>query len=146
MKFLIVNGPNLNLLGKRDPEHYGTFTLADVEEKLKMTASEFDVEVEFFQSNHEGAIIDTIQEASQTFNGIVINPGALTHYSYAIRDAVENCPIPVMEVHISDIHSRENFRRISVIAPACFGQIAGRGIMSYVDGLKALVEKENKNG
>ena len=111
-----------------------------------MTASEFDVEVEFFQSNHEGAIIDTIQEASQTFNGIVINPGALTHYSYAIRDAVENCPIPVMEVHISDIHSREDFRRISVIAPACFGQIAGRGIMSYVDGLKALVEKENKNG
>jgi len=143
MRILVVNGPNLNMLGKRDVNHYGSFTLEDVEVEIRNTAKAADVEVEFFQSNHEGALIDIIQVARQKFDGIVINPGAFTHYSYAIRDAIEASGIPVIEVHISDIHNREDFRKISVTEPVCVGQISGRGLLSYVDGLKELVEKIN---
>jgi len=141
MRILVINGPNLNMLGKRDANHYGSFTLQDVEDKLRQVAALLTIKVDFFQSNHEGALIDTIQVAKQKFEGILMNPGAFTHYSYAIRDAIEACGIPVMEVHISDIHNREDFRKVSVLEPVCVGQIAGRGILSYVDGLKELVEK-----
>jgi len=143
MRILLLNGPNLNMLGKRDATHYGNFTLSDVEKKVTEEAAALGIEVDCFQSNHEGALIDVIQLASQTSQGIVFNPGAFTHYSYAIRDAIDACGIPVVEVHISDIHSREDFRRISVIEPVCVAQIAGRGIMSYVDGLKKLEELFN---
>ncbi|MEI6602709.1 MAG: type II 3-dehydroquinate dehydratase [Clostridia bacterium] len=141
MKILVMNGPNLNMLGKRDANHYGNFTLADVEAMLQQTASALGVKVSFFQSNHEGALIDEIQVASQQFAGIVFNPGAYTHYSYAIRDAIEACGIPVVEVHISDILQREEFRKISVIQPVCVGQITGLGIGSYTEGFKILVAK-----
>jgi len=141
MKYLIINGPNLNMLGKRDKAHYGTFTLADVESEMNKTAAELGVEVDFFQSNHEGDLIDIIQTAGEKYSGIVINPGALTHYSYALRDAIEVCGIPVIEVHISDIHSREDWRQVSVTEPACIGQIAGLGLRSYVEGLKKIIER-----
>ena len=139
MKILIINGPNLNMLGKRDKNHYGSFTLADVERAVNYKASELGVEVGFYQSNHEGLLIDLIQKASENFSGIVINPGAFTHYSYAIRDAIEACGVPVIEVHISDIHKREKFRSISVTEPVCIEQIFGLGINSYIVGLNNLV-------
>src|SRR5690554_2886561 len=130
-KLLLINGPNLNMLGRRDPVHYGRFTLAEAETLAKKTANQFSYELICFQSNHEGAIIDCIQSALDTVDGLMINAGALTHYSYAIRDALELCDFPIIEVHISDIHSREGFRRVSVIEPVCRQQIAGHGIDSY---------------
>ena len=139
MKILLVNGPNLNMLGKRDPKQYGSFTLADVESLFTARAAELGFEAECFQSNHEGEIVQKLHEARETAAGIVINAGAFTHYSYAIRDAIDVTGLPVMEVHISNIHERESFRHTSVIRAVCVGQIAGFGINSYIMGLDQLV-------
>ena len=137
---LLVNGPNLDMLGKRDPTQYGNFTLKDVEKAFSKKASALGIKARFFQSNEEGAIVDAIHEALSYASGIVINAGAYTHYSYAILDALLLTKLPVMEVHISDIHKREPFRSISVIQPACVGQICGLGLDSYLVGLEKLVK------
>ncbi|NLT11591.1 MAG: type II 3-dehydroquinate dehydratase [Clostridiaceae bacterium] len=135
---LLINGPNLNMLGKRSRTHYGSFTLEQVQSAFKTKADALGVEAQFFQSNDEGRIVTAIQEAMGYAQGIVINAGAHTHYSYAIFDAIELCGLPVMEVHISNIHRREAFRNISVIQPACVGQIYGLGLDSYLVGLEKL--------
>lgn len=136
---LLVNGPNLDMLGKRDPAQYGTFTLADVERAFAAKARELGVEARFFQSGCEGELCKAIHGAMGYAAGIVINAGAYTHYSYALLDALDLCKLPAMEVHISDIHSREPFRRVSVIRPACVDQVAGLGLASYTEGLERLV-------
>ena len=129
---LLVNGPNLNLLGEREPEIYGRTTLHEVEKLVRDACAGWNVEVKAFQSNHEGALIDFLQEHRTRARGVVINPGALTHTSYALHDCLKGLPIPAVEVHISNIHAREPFRRESVIAPACRGQISGLGIRGYL--------------
>lgn len=130
MKILVLNGPNLNLLGKREKEQYGTFTLTDIEIELK---KEFpDYKFEFFQSNHEGELIDKIQSAPSYFDGIIINPGGFSHTSVALRDALSVCKIPKVEVHISNLAEREDFRQTLVTAPACNGYISGFKINSYI--------------
>lgn len=136
---LLINGPNLNMLGKRSKEHYGSFTLSQVEDAFRARAKELAVAPVFFQSNDEGGIVTAIQESMGYASGIVINAGAYTHYSYAILDALLLCGLPVMEVHISNIHKREAFRNVSVIQPACVGQIFGLGLDSYLVGLEKLV-------
>ncbi|MDD2392848.1 MAG: type II 3-dehydroquinate dehydratase [Eubacteriales bacterium] len=140
LTLLLINGPNLNMLGKRDPKQYGTFTLADVEKTCSDKALSRGYELITYQSNHEGDIIDRIHSAMIECDGIVINPGALTHYSYAIRDAIELCGLPVVEVHISDISSREGFRRISVVEDVCISQVKGFGIDSYTKGIDILCD------
>ena len=140
-KILLINGPNLNMLGKRSKEHYGSFTLAQVQSAFSTKAAALGVEPVFFQSNGEGEIVTAIHEAMQYAAGIVINAGAYTHYSYAIFDALLLCGLPVMEVHISNVHKREPFRSISVIQPACVGQIYGLGLESYLVGLEKLVRE-----
>ena len=144
MKVLILNGPNLNLLGTREPEKYGNQTLSDVENFVKEQASKLNVEVDFYQSNIEGELVDKIQEAKGNYDGIVMNPAAYTHTSVAIRDALLAVQIPTIEVHISNIHTREEFRKTSLTAPACVGQLTGFGINSYKLGLIALVDYLNK--
>ncbi len=141
-KILVINGPNLNMLGIREPEIYGSETLADICDSLEKGALEqnLPVTLEFFQSNHEGAIIDRIHEAYGKMDGIIINPGAFTHYSYAILDALKAVSIPTVEVHLSDISKREAFRRESVIAPACITQIAGLGSRGYMVALLELLK------
>lgn len=139
MKILIINGPNLNLLGSREPEIYGTLTLEKINEELCNYAKSLDVETETFQSNIEGEIVDTIQKAKADCDGIVINPAAYTHTSVAIRDALSAVELPCVEIHLSNIHNREEFRKHSYIAPVCIGQIAGFGLDSYKLGLKGLV-------
>ncbi|MDO4851720.1 MAG: type II 3-dehydroquinate dehydratase [Actinomycetota bacterium] len=141
MKFLVLNGPNLNLLGVREPEVYGTTTLADIEGMVHAYADELGVKVYCVQSNHEGVLIDEVQHARLEYDGIVFNPAAFTHYSYALRDAVAAIePIPVVEVHLSDISTREAFRRTSVIEPVCIAQVKGRGPQGYLDAIDILVK------
>lgn len=137
---LLVNGPNLNRLGKREPAHYGTTTLYDIEQGLHKQAEALHVQLTCFQSNHEGAIIDQLHAAEdEGVDGIIINPGAFTHYSYAIRDAIAGIAVPVIEVHISNIHARESFRHQSVTAAVSAGQIVGLGVQGYNLALQAIV-------
>jgi 3-dehydroquinate dehydratase-2 len=141
-KIRIINGPNLNLLGKREPHVYGNQTLEEIQKKLELDALSYDIELDFFQSNHEGEIIDSIHEAFESgYSGLIINPGAFTHYSYAIRDALSAVRLPCIEVHLSNIHTREEFRTKSVTAPACMGQISGFGADSYSAALFILYKK-----
>ena len=138
MKILIINGPNLNMLGIREPEKYGNETLGDINEKIKKYCDDNNISVEFYQSNIEGEIINKIHSARGNFDGIIMNAGAFTHYSYAIRDAIPIAEMPVIEVHLTNIHSREEFRHKSVIAPVCKGQICGFGSNSYLVAVRAL--------
>jgi 3-dehydroquinate dehydratase-2 len=138
LKIGIINGPNLNMLGKRDQNIYGNLTLEEMNHKIESFAKEEDIELTIKQSNSEGEIIDSIQHFSSQVDGLIINPAAYTHYSYAIADALRDCTIPTIEVHISDIFSREDFRRKSVTASACTEQIAGFGYQSYILAIYAL--------
>ncbi len=137
-RILIVHGPNLNLLGERDPDVYGSTTLAQLNARLADRANDMGLEVRFFQSNHEGELIDCLHRERHWASGVVINPGALTHYSYALRDAVEAMGRPTVEVHLSDIHRREPFRRVSVLKDVCIAQISGQGTQSYWEALERL--------
>lgn len=137
IRILVLNGPNLNLLGEREPDVYGAARLADIEAALSSLAEEIGVELVFRQSNHEGVLIDALHDARETCHAVVFNPGAFTHYSYALRDAVSAIGIPVVECHLSNIHAREEFRAVSVIAPVCAGQISGLGVTSYMLALRA---------
>ena len=139
INLLVLHGPNLNLLGLREPEIYGSTTLAQVDDSLKLKAKELDVAIDCFQSNHEGVLVDAIHNARGNSSGIVINAGAYTHTSVAIRDALIGVNLPVVEVHISNIYTREEFRHRSYIAPIAVGQISGFGADSYLLGLQALV-------
>lgn len=141
MKVLMINGPNINMLGVREKNIYGTDNYESLCEKVSEKALELDIELSIYQSNTEGQIIDTIQDAYEKYDGIIINPGAYTHYSIAIYDALKSVNIPTVEVHISNIHAREEFRKTSVTAPACVGQISGFGIDSYILGLIGLKNK-----
>ena len=139
LKILLIHGPNLNLLGKREPEHYGTTTLENINEKMMHIAGENGVELRVFQSNSEGALIDAIHDAANWASGIVINPGAYGHYSYAMRDALAAVNLPTVETHMSNIHAREAFRHTTVISPVVLGCITGLGWRSYEFGLRALI-------
>ncbi|MDR2672985.1 MAG: type II 3-dehydroquinate dehydratase [Coriobacteriales bacterium] len=147
MRIMVINGPNLNLLGTREPELYGTTTLSELEKTLAGFAAESlpEVELYFFQTNHEGQIIDFIQKAQRSYDGIVYNPAAHAAYSLALRDAVAAVPIPVVEVHLTDITRREEYRRHSLIAEACIAQFMGEGVSSYMKALNFLVEHIKKN-
>ncbi len=141
MKILVINGVNLNMLGLREPEIYGGETLGDLENKISEFANGIGVEVDFFQSNFEGEIVEKIHSAMGAYDGAVINPGAFTHYSYAIHDAIKSVNVPFVEVHISNIYGREEFRHKSVTAAACVGQISGFGFKGYELAILALKNK-----
>ena len=140
MKILILHGPNLNLLGTREPEVYGSMTLDDINNKLTELGKELSVEIQCLQSNHEGALIDALHDARTWANGVVFNPGGYTHTSIALRDAISAIQIPVVEVHLSNVYAREEFRHVSMISAVCKGKITGFGWRSYLLGLRALVE------
>ncbi|MGN0565915.1 MAG: type II 3-dehydroquinate dehydratase [Candidatus Limousia pullorum] len=139
-KVLVILGPNLNMVGVREKGVYGTETAESINQQILEKAKSLDFECDIFQSNHEGDLIDKIHSALGVYDGVVINAGALTHYSYALRDAIASVNIPFVEVHMSNIHKREEFRHHSVIAPVCVGQIAGLGKLVYFLGLEALKE------
>ena len=139
MKILVINGANMNMLGRREPDIYGKEDYAALCARIYEHAQNRGLAVECFQSNHEGAIIDAIQDADTTFDGIVINPGAYTHYSYAIRDALSSITVPKVEIHISDITNREEFRKTSVTAPACHKQIYGQGLDGYLQAIDYIL-------
>lgn len=140
-KILVLNGPNLNLLGKREPEIYGSLTLADINAHLQARAAEAGVSIAFFQSNHEGALVDAVQDAEGSADFILLNAAAFTHYSIALRDAIAAVSVPVIEIHLSNIHRREEFRHTSVIAPVVMGQVAGFGAESYLGALEIALMK-----
>ena len=140
LRVFVLNGPNLNLLGTRKPEIYGTTTLADIEQQMRHRAEQLGIAMDFMQSNHEGSLIDAIHNAKGNYQYLIINAGAYTHYSYAIRDALASVDIPKVEIHISDITSREEFRKISVTAPVCNRQIYGQGLDGYLQAIDFLRE------
>jgi len=140
MKILVLHGPNLNLLGVREPKIYGHETLDDINARLEARAAQSNVELRIVQSNHEGVLVDELHSARLAgFNGILINPGAFTHYSYALRDAIAATDLPAVEVHLSNVHKREEFRHTSVLVPVCIGQVMGFGWRSYLLGLEGLL-------
>ncbi len=140
MKILILHGPNLNLLGAREPEVYGSMTLEDINEKLIALGKELNAEIQCFQSNHEGALIDALHQARAWADGVVFNPGGYTHTSIALRDAISSIQIPVIEVHISNVYAREEFRHTSFISAVCKGKVTGFGWKSYELGLRGLID------
>lgn len=141
MKILVLHGPNLNLLGEREPEVYGRTTLAEIDARLREQGAKRSAQVESFQSNHEGALLDRIQAARRTHQAIIINPGGLTHTSVALRDALVSSGLPVVEVHLSNIHAREDFRQRSLVAGIALGQISGLGAKGYELALDALLDR-----
>lgn len=144
MKILVLNGPNLNMLGRRSVKHYGVLTLIDIKKLLLNLAQELEVKLVFFQSNHEGALVDAIQKYRGKVDGIMINPGALTHYGYSLRDALEDAKVPVVETHLSDITKREAFRKKDILTGIVVDRIMGLKEQSYLIGLKKLVKHIKK--
>jgi 3-dehydroquinate dehydratase-2 len=140
MKILVINGPNMNMLGIREKENYGTSTLSDINHEIERTAEKLKADVQFFQSNCEGGIIDKIHEANDSYDGIVINPAALTHYSVAVLDAINSISVPVVEVHMTNIFAREEFRRKTITGAGCIGVISGFGKNSYNIAVNALLD------
>ena len=142
MNIIVINGPNLNMLGKRETSIYGNDTLRDLENYIKKEFND-NINIKFFQSNYEGAIIDMLHKANEEFDGVVLNPGAFTHYSYAIHDAIKSIKTKVVEVHISNVYQREECRQKIVTAPACIGQISGFGFYGYILGINAIINSNN---
>jgi len=145
LKICVIHGPNLNLLGEREPQVYGAMTLNDLNDAVSNAADELGIQVTFYQSNHEGEIIDFLHDSRNKVDGIVINPAAFTHYSYALRDALAAIELPTVEVHLSDIYNREKFRRHSVTREVCLAQFSGKGLDSYLDGLSYLIKSIRNN-
>lgn len=146
LRVLVINGPNLNRLGKREPEIYGHLTLEEINNNLTELGKSLDVHIDYFQSNTEGLIIDEIHRSDEYYDGVIINPAAYTHYSYAIADAIKSITLPFVEVHLSNIYVRENFRSHSVTAASCVGVISGFGAFSYMAGLHCLVDHLIRSG